>query len=103
MSDLKEQLTDLPQGLDRTYDQIFLRIKKKDCGHVKLFLQWLSFAVRPLTLRELAATTAVDLFAEHGPEYKSDNELQDIKDVLKMCSSFVVESQGIILNKTRLK
>ena len=45
---------------------------------------------------ELAATTAVDLSAKNGPEYKSDNELQDIKDVLKMCSSFVIESEGIV-------
>jgi len=103
MSDLKGQLADLPQGLDKTYDRIFLGIKKKDHGYVKLFLQWLSFAVCPLTLRELAATTAVNLFAESGPEYKSDNELQDIKDVLKLCSGFVIESQGIILNNTRLK
>jgi len=44
---------------------------------------------------ELAATAAVDLSAENGPEYKSDNELQDINDVLKMCSSFVMESEGI--------
>ena len=95
-SDLKKQLADLPQGLDKTYDQIFLGIKKKDHGYVKLFLQWLSFAVRPLTLRELAATTAVDLSAESGPEYKSDNELKETKDVLKICSSFVVESEGII-------
>ena len=95
-SDLKKQLADLPQGLDKTYDRILLGIKKKHCGYVKLFLQWLSFAARPLTLSELAATAAVDLSAENGPEYKSDNELQDINDVLKMCSSFVMESQGII-------
>ena len=102
-SDLKKQLDDLPQGLDKTYDRILLGIKNKHHSYVKLFLQWLSFAVCPLTLRELAATAAVDLSAENGPEYKSDNELQDIKDVLKMCSSFVMESEGIIQNTTRLK
>jgi hypothetical protein len=94
-TDLKKQLADLPQGLDKTYDQILLGIKKKDCGYAKTFLQWLSFAVRPLTLKELATTAAVDLSAENGPEYKSDNELQDKNDVLKICSSFVVKSQGM--------
>ena len=73
-----------------------LGIKKKDLSYVKLFLQWLSFAVRPLKLIELAATAAVDLSAENGAEYKSDNALQDVKDVLKMCSSFVIESEGIV-------
>jgi len=101
-SDLKKQLADLPQGLDKTYDRILLGVKKKHYGYVKLFLQWLSFAVRPLRLRELAATAAVDLSAENGAEYKSDNELQDIKDVLKMCSGFVMESEGIVQDNTRL-
>ena len=95
-TDLKRQLADLPQGLDRTYDQILLRITEKDHGYAKVFLQWLSFAVRPLTLEELATTAAVDLWAENGPEYKSDNELQDIRDVLKICSSFIIKSEGMV-------
>ena len=102
-SALKKQLADLPQGLDKTYDQILLTIDKKDHGYAKLFLQWLSFAVRPLTLRELAAAAAVDFSAETGAEYKSDNELQDIKDVLKICSGFIMKSDGMVLNHTRLK
>ena len=91
---VKKQLADLPEGLEETYDRILLGIKKKDHCYLKTFLQWLSFAVRPLTLKELATTSAVDLSAENGPEYKSDNELQDIEDVLKICSSFIVTSEG---------
>ena len=95
-TDLKRQLADLPQGLEKTYDRILLAIEKKDHGYSKLFLQWLSFAVRPLTLRELAATAAVDLSAENGPEYNFNNELEDIKDVLKICSSFIMKSDGMV-------
>ena len=95
-TDLKKQLADLPQGLDKTYDRILLGIKEKDHGYAKTFLQWLSFSVCPLTLNELAATAAIDCSGENGPEYKCDNELQDIKDVLKICSSFIMESKGII-------
>ena len=102
-SDLKKQLANLPQGLDKTYDRILLGINEQDHGFAKTFLQWLSFAVRPLTLEELATTAAVNLCAENGPEYTSDNELQDIKDVLKICSSFVMKSDGMVLNDTRLK
>ena len=102
-ADLKKQLADLPQGLEETYDRILLGIKEKYHNYVKLFLQWLSFAVRPLRLTELAATVAVDLSAENGPEYKSDNEFQNIKNVSKMCSSFVTESEGIIQYKAGLK
>ena len=95
-ADIKKQLADLPQGLDKTYDRILLGIKKRDHDYVKTFLQWLSFAVRPLTLEELATTAAVDLSAENGPEYRSDNELQDITDVLRICSSFIIKSEGMI-------
>ena len=95
-SQLRSQLADLPQGLDETYDRILLAIKKKDHDYAKIFLQWLCFAVRPLTLSELAATATVDLSAENEPEYKSDNELQDIKDVLQICSSLITKSEGMI-------
>ena len=100
-TDLKKQLANLPQGLDKTYDQILLGIKEKDCGYAKTFLQWLSFAARPLTLKELATTAAVDLSAENGPEYKLDNELRDIKDVLKICSSLIMKSEGMVQDDTK--
>ena len=95
-TDLVKQLADLPQGLDKTYDRILLGIKGKDHSYAKTFLQWLCFAVRPLTMKELATTVAVDLSTENGPEYKSDNEIQDVKDVLKICSSFIVKSDGMV-------
>ena len=82
--------------MDKTYDQILLKINEKDHGYAKTFLQWLSFAVCPLRLKELAATTSIDLSAENGPEYKSDNELQDSEDVLKICSSFIMKSEGVV-------
>jgi len=100
---LEKQLADLPQGLNKTYDQILLGINEEDHDYAKTFLQWLSFSVRPLILKELAATASVDLSAENGPEYKSDNELQDIKDVLRICSSLVIQLEGKILNDARLK
>ena len=95
-ADLNKQLADLPQGLDKTYDRILLGINDKDHHYAKTFLQWLCFAVCPLTLEELAATAAVDFCAENGPEYKSANELQDIMDVFKICSSFIMESNGMV-------
>ena len=95
-TNLKKQLANLPQGLYNTYDRILLGIKEKDHDYAKTFLQWLCFALRPLTLEELATTAAVDLFAENGAEYKSDDELEDIKDVLKICSSFIMKSEGML-------
>ena len=100
---IREQLNHLPEGLDETYDRILLGINKKDCGYTKTFLLWLCFAVRPRTLEELAATVTVDLEAENGPQVECENELQDISDVLKMCSSFVIESGCMCQYFSRLK
>ena len=94
--DLKKQLANLSQGLDKTYDQILQGINEKDHDYAKTFLQWLSFAVHPLTLKELATTASIDFSAENGPEYQADNELQDMKDVLKICSSFIMKSEGAV-------
>jgi len=90
---IREQLNNLPEGLDETYDRILLGIDKRDCGYTKIFLLWLCFAVRPMTLKELAATVTVDLAAESGPQFECENGLEDMSDVLKMCSSFVIESE----------
>ena len=90
---IREQLNNLPEGLDETYDRIFLGIDKKHFDYTKTFLMWLCFAVRPMTLKELAATVTVDLTTENGPQFEGENVIQDISDVLKMCSSFVIESK----------
>ncbi|KIK00202.1 hypothetical protein K443DRAFT_100850 [Laccaria amethystina LaAM-08-1] len=90
---IRKQLKTLPKGLDETYDQILLRIDKNDCGYTKTFLLWLCFAIRPMTLEELAATVTVDLSAENGPQFECENRIEDVSDVLKMCSSFVIESE----------
>ena len=90
---IREKLSNLPGGLDETYDRILLGINKRDCGYTKIFLLWLCFAVRPVTLKELAATVTVDLASENGPQFESENEIQDTSDVLEMCSSFVIKSE----------
>ena len=90
---IREQLKNPPKGLNETYDQILLGIDDTDYGYTRRFLLWLCFAVRPLTLEELAATVTVDLEAENGPIFEYENKIQDSSDVWKMCSSFVVEAK----------
>ena len=100
---IREQLQNLPEGLDETYDRILLGINKKDCGYTKTFLLWLCFADHTMSLKELAATITVDLAAENGPQLEFENEIQDISDVLKMCSGFVIETECMSQYFTRLK
>ena len=100
---VKKQLANLPHGLEKTYDQILLSIDRQYYPYAKVFLLWLSFAVRPMTLEELAETSTVDLTAENGPWYNSEEKIWDQRDVLKMCSSFVIESKGIVQEGITLK
>ena len=92
---IREQLNNLPEGLDETYNRILLGIDKRDCGYTKIILLWLCFAVCPMTLKELAAAVTLDLAAKNGLQFECENEIQDISDILKMCSSFVIESNGM--------
>ena len=92
---VEHQLESLPQGLDESYDRILLGIDKQNHNHTKTLLQWLAFAVRPMTLEELAETLTVDLHDENGPHYQSSNKLWNIDDVFKTCSGLVVQSKGV--------
>ena len=82
---------------------MLLRIDEKYYTYVKLFLLWLSFAVRRMTLAELAETSTVDLTSDNGPEYNSEEKIWDRKDILKMCSSFVIESKGMVQEGTIMR
>ena len=76
---IREQLTNLPEGLDETYDQILLGIIKKYCGYTKTVLLWLCFAIHPMALKELVAT-------ENGPQIEQTSRyLRCSEDVLQFC------------------
>jgi len=96
LGELESQLNNLPEGLEKTYDHILSKISPKHCADVKIFLQWLAFATRPLTLAELAETVTVDMKSGHTPTYLSRNRYEDQHDVLVRCSSLIIQSQGKI-------
>ncbi|KAF8169539.1 hypothetical protein BJ912DRAFT_1067147 [Pholiota molesta] len=87
------QLASLPKGLYETYDQILSRIEEQ-ADDTKIFLRWLCFSVRPLTLAEIAETVVVDLDADDGPRYTPAHRYWDPRDVLVRCSGFISESEG---------
>jgi hypothetical protein len=92
ISDLKKQLETLPRTLDETYDQILLRIDQNHRDSALRILQWLSFAARPVRVREAAEVLAVDL--EDRPHYDPDRKLLDPLDVLLLCSTLVTRVQS---------
>ena len=87
---LKEQLSNLPNGLNETYDRVLSKLDDKDHGDIHVFLQWLAFSTRTLGLEELAEVVAVD-FSDNGfPKYVPERRYQDIRDVLGKCSGLVI-------------
>ena len=56
-----------------------------------------------MKLEELAETSTVDLTSDDGPQYNSEEKIWDKRDILKMCSSFVIESKGKVQEGISLK
>ena len=60
---VREALEDLPKGLNETYDEAMERIHSQDEDDVQLalkLLSWISYFRRPLKVRELQHTLAVE-------------------------------------------
>ncbi|KAF8954305.1 hypothetical protein BDZ97DRAFT_2081794 [Flammula alnicola] len=90
------QLAHLPKGLDETYKRILETINTDYIGDTRVFLEWLAFSKRPMTVTEIAEAATVDLKSEGGPVYEAARRYQDPRGVLLRCSSLVTESQGNI-------
>ena len=94
-----KQLQDLPKGLYETYDQILLKINNLgDRKDTKRILQWLSFSAYPMSLEEISEVVAVNFESEDGPEYTPERCYFNKRDVLKNCSGFITESEGMVSN-----
>jgi len=92
-----EQLKILPKGLYETYDQILLKVN--NLGNrmdTKIFLQWLCFSARSMSLEEISEVVVVNFESENGPEYTPKRRYFNKRDVLKNCVGFITESEGKI-------
>jgi ankyrin repeat protein len=54
VSGIEKALQTLPTGLDEIYEQILLHIKPENTAIIATMLQWISLALRPLTVPQLA-------------------------------------------------
>ncbi|KAF1362396.1 hypothetical protein EJ07DRAFT_107576, partial [Lizonia empirigonia] len=87
---LQQTLRALPLTLYDTYDRILTNIASEYCPDALRILSWACFAMRPLTLSELAATLAVDL---DSLEYDNMQVYQDADDILDICGSLLKRSE----------
>jgi len=98
-SNLKEimwQLKNLPKGLDDIYKHILDMIDPKYHADTMIFLQWLAFCQRPMSIAEIAEAITVDLDSEDGPVFDPINKYANPQNVLVRCSSLISESEGTI-------
>src|SRR5579863_2561685 len=71
---VREILDELAATLDETYMRILRDINKSNREHVRRLLQFLTVAIRPLRVEELAEVLAIDVVACQGgiPKLNAD-------------------------------
>jgi ankyrin repeat protein len=84
-------IAELPPDLDEMYNRILGQIAKDDVPYAIRILRWLTFASRPLYLKEVAEVAALD--PDYRPAFDRDEVLQDPAEVLAICSSLVTVVQ----------
>lgn len=86
VSGIEKALQTLPKGLDEIYERILLNIKPENTTIIATMLQWISLAMSPLTVPQLAEAMRID-----PSGYLSKEEL---------CLSYI-ESCGHLLQVSR--
>jgi len=92
---IRKALTDLPVGLDATYNRILQAIKPEYRKQVSNILKWLAFSRKPLSTEELAEIFILD--HDRNPPFNKGHRL--LKIVLEYLPS-LVQSDNRFLRKT---
>jgi hypothetical protein len=95
-SKIRAAMHNLPSTLDDFYNRILLDIRKEDQEFAYRALQWISFAARPLSLKELAE--AVIISPEREPCLDDEDRFMDSKDLLDILPSGLVSSVDVPLD-----
>ena len=87
---LRKALQALPQTLDETYARMLAQIAEEHIEDTRRILSCLICAFQPLTIEELAETVAIVVEGDHY--YDVENQLQEPRDILAICSGLVCSS-----------
>ncbi|KAI0383616.1 hypothetical protein F5Y04DRAFT_278797 [Hypomontagnella monticulosa] len=88
---LRRLLSSLPETLDETYERILMSIPNMNQKKTLRLLQWLSFSARPLTIREVAETMAIDVDHEDANQmrFNPSARFRMPCEILKICPGLV--------------
>ena len=86
---LERALNELPATLDETYERALGKIEDANWEDVRLLLQCIAVASRPLRVSELADILAFDFEAVPIPKLRKESHLTDPEAVLSMCPTLL--------------
>jgi hypothetical protein len=94
--DVDDALSELPEGLDDTYDRILNNIvREKDKKRAQYVFQLLAVSYRSLTVEEVTAAITVDCDRE-VPVVNPKKKMFNPYEILNICSSLVEISSGCV-------
>ena len=79
---MKAALSDLPDTLDKTYEQILAGIEKRSRKDALVLLRWLAYASPRLSLGELAEVRIIDLEGEGTVDVDDRGNIEDVLEIL---------------------
>jgi ankyrin repeat protein len=89
-SEILEVLEDLPTGLPAIYDRMLLQIPARHRKVSQAILRWVTFAVRPLELEELAAAVGLQ------PHHPQLNIGQVARDAINQCGPLLKIQEKVV-------
>ncbi|KAL9066016.1 MAG: hypothetical protein Q9157_007281 [Trypethelium eluteriae] len=92
-----DALQELPKGLSAIYDRMLLQIESNERQASSRILQWVTMAVRPLTLLELVEATGV----RSPPQISSKQVLCDEIDLCRPLLKVQAEEVGLVHESAR--
>jgi hypothetical protein len=91
LANVLRQIHDPPKTLEDTYAGILQRVSSDNKREMRSILMLLTFSARPMTIKEVAEATAVDLETQ---TFSSDERFGDAYDILDLRSSLVSLSEA---------
>lgn len=89
---VRNKLSSLPTTLTDTYDDALQRIENQESDHKRIALKalaWVSYAMRPLSLKELQHALAV----EPGDKTLDEELIMDGQSITSLCAGLVIVDQ----------
>lgn len=87
--DLEKTLRSLPKSLSASYTSVLAQVDECHWEYATRILMLLAVSSEPLTVEEAVDALAIDFEAENSPCFDPDLRIQDVDDIIAICSTLV--------------